>query len=88
MKNRKLIGILIYAAVLMLVFSWILGLFDLGGNSLTYSQVVSLFQQEQVSSFVVEGDHIQLKLYEEYEGKTTYTVELSDPDGFRQDFSF
>ncbi len=85
MKKRKIISIAVYAVILILMFSWMLGLFGVGNDDLTYSQIVSLFQQEQVSSFVVEGNYIQLKLHSEYNGKTTLTAVLSDPDGFRQE---
>ena len=85
MKNRKLIGIIIYAVVLILMFAWMLGLFGIGTDDLTYSQIISLFQQEQVSSFVVKGNQIQLKLHSEYDGKTILNGVLSDPDGFRQE---
>ena len=62
MKNRRFIPILIYAAVLVLVFSWISGLFSQKGAVLTYSQVVDLFRAEQVKSFVVEDQTITLYL--------------------------
>ncbi len=85
MKKRKLVSIIIYAVVLLLMFSWMLGLFGSGTDELTYSEIVTLFQQEQVSSFVVEGNYIQLKLNKEYMGKDTYTAVMSDPELFRQE---
>ena len=44
MKNRRIVTIVLYVAVLALAFSWMLGVFGGGNNGLTYSQVVELFQ--------------------------------------------
>ena len=85
MKNRKIITTIIYVAILVLAFSWMLGLFGGRRDNVSYSQIVNLFQQQQVKSFVVEGDVIQLKLHTPYNGKDTLTVGLADPEGFRQE---
>ncbi len=85
MKNRKVITIIIYAAVLIAAFSLMLGLFSNSGEHLSYSQIVALFKEEQVSSFVVEEDRIYLVLNSAYNGKTAINAPLADPDGFRQD---
>ena len=61
MKKRKFPVMIIYMVVLVLVFSWMLGVFGNNSMGLTYSQVVNLFKQEQVRAFVVEGDTIHLK---------------------------
>ena len=84
MKNRRIITLIIYLAVLVLAFSWMLGLFGGKTNDVSYSQIVELFRQEQVKSFVVEGEQIQLKLHTPYNGKDTLQAELADPEGFRQ----
>ncbi len=85
MKRTRLFPILIYAAVLILAFSLMLGLFGSKDDGLTYSQVVALFREEQVRSFAVEDNTIYLVLRSEYNGKTTVTAVLADPEGFRQD---
>ena len=85
MKNRKLVTIIIYIAVLALAFSWMLSLFGGRKDDIPYSQVVALIRQQQVKSFVVEGEHIQLKLHTPYNGKDTVTAVLADPEGFRED---
>ncbi len=85
MKNRRTISIVLYLIFLGLIFGWASGLFNQPGNDIPYSKVVSLFEQEQVKSFLVYGDQIQMELYNPYDGKTTVTTGLSDPDTFRED---
>ena len=85
MKNRKIITVILYVAVLALLFSWMLGLFDAGKKTLEYSQVVKFFQQEQVRSFTVEGEYIKMKLYEPYDGSTQVGTTLAQPELFRQE---
>ena len=85
MKKRKIFSVLIYIVILFLGFSWMLGLFGGGTDNLTYSQIVALFKQERVRSFVVEDNIIYLELHSEYNGKTTFKAPLADPEGFRQD---
>ena len=85
MKKNKIITIIIYIAVLVLAFSWMLGLFNGSGEDLSYSQVVSMFKKEQVRSFVVEENKIYLILHTEHNGKTALTAPMADPEGFRDD---
>ena len=82
-KQRRSITPLIYLAVLVLVFSWALNEFGQKSNAVPYSNLVKLFQQEQVSQFLVEGNSITLILRSPYNGKTTITSGLADPAGFR-----
>ena len=85
MKKTKILPILIYVAIMVLLFAWVLGLFDSGSGEIPYSDIVALFQKEQVRSFTVEGETIELKLYTEYNGKTTVISVLADPEVFRQE---
>ncbi len=85
MKKRRLITTILYIAILVLLFSWMLGLFGSRTDNVPYSQVVSLIQTGKVKNFTVEGDIIHLQLHEAYEGKTSLSVKLADPEGFRQD---
>ena len=85
MKFRKVVVIIFYLAVLALIFSWVLGLFTDTGSGLTDSQVIELFNKEQVKSFVVQEQQIYLELNEPFEGKTSVSAALADPDGFRQE---
>ena len=85
MKKRSFFSILIYVAILAIAFSWIVGLFDLGGNDLPYSQVVELFRQEKVKEFIVQDQHIYLTLHEPLDGETEWVTTLSDPESFRSE---
>ena len=85
MKNRKTIVIIIYIALLALIFSWVFGLFDGLGSSAPYSDVVALFHNRQVKSFVVSEQEITMNLYAPYNGSTTLTTALADVDSFRQE---
>ncbi|MBQ8834425.1 MAG: ATP-dependent zinc metalloprotease FtsH [Oscillospiraceae bacterium] len=67
--------------------SWAMGIFDNTNDDLPYSQVVELFRQEQVKSFTVQDDTINLRLYNPYNGKTSLTVSLADPASFRQEMN-
>ena len=83
MKNRRIIPIIIYAVVLVLVFSWTMGLFSQKGTTLRYSQVVELFRDEQVKSFVVKDQTITMELRSPINGQSTVTTTLADPQSFR-----
>ncbi|MBQ3252774.1 MAG: ATP-dependent zinc metalloprotease FtsH [Oscillospiraceae bacterium] len=87
MNKRKTIAPIIYIVILALVFSWALGLFGDGTDGLTYSEVVSLFRQEQVESFTVEGTKIQMHLRSAYKGKTKIVAQLGDAEQFRREMS-
>ena len=82
MKNRKTPILIIYVVILLVVFSWMLGIFGDSGKGLTYSQVVALFDQEKVRSFTVEGDTIYLELHGS-EDMVAGTV--ADADSFRRE---
>jgi len=87
LKNRRLLPIIIYVAVLALIFSWSFDLFGGDNSGLTYSQVTQLFHQEAVRSFKVEDQTITLLLREPLEGKTTVYASLADPESFRLEMS-
>ena len=87
MKLRKILPIVIYVAVLLLLFFWIMNIFGFGKDKLTYSQIVDRFRNEQVESFYVEENTIYLKLYSEYNGKKEITASLADVESFRSEMS-
>ena len=85
MKKRKPFIIIVYVLILVLAFSWMMGLFDTRADKIPYSEVVALFRNEQVTDFVVEGDYIQLYLREPYNGKDVVVTTLADPELFRSE---
>ena len=85
MKKKSFIPFLIYILVLVALFSWLTGLFSSGGDDLTYSQILSLFRNEQVKSFVVEEQTIYLNLHEPWYGKTSLQCDLADSEALRSD---
>ena len=85
MKNRRIFSLLLYVAALILLFSWALGVFGDGTDGLTYSQVVSLFEGEQVRSFVVEDNIIQMHLHTPIDGKSVFTATIADSESFRRE---
>ena len=85
MNNRRMIPLVVYVAALVLVFSWVSSLAVPKTNAIPYSEVVELFQQEQVKSFTVKGNTITLELRTHYNGKTQIQTELAQPESFRQE---
>ena len=82
-KQGRSIAPFIYLLVLLAVFSWALNVLGPKTNTIPYSQLVELFQNEQVSQFLVEGNSITLVLRTPMNGKNTITSGLADPEGFR-----
>ncbi len=85
MKKTKVITLAVYVVALVLLFSWMLGLFGGNGNDYPYSKVVQLFKDEQVKSFVVEENEIVLQLHQPTDGKLKIIAQLADPQGFQRD---
>ena len=83
MKKQSFVGVIVYLAILAVLCSWLLGLFRGGSGDLTYSQVVELFQNEQVKSFTVQDSTIYLELHSSYNGKTELMANLADSESFR-----
>ena len=83
MKKQSLFGVIVYLAILAALCGWLLNLFSGGRGDLTYSQVVELFQNEQVKSFTVQEDTIYLELHGSYNGKTELMANLADSESFR-----
>ena len=84
MKKQKPFALLLYLALLALIFSWVLGLFGNGGG-LSDSQMMDLFQKGEVKSFVVEKGTITMKLHNPYKGEDKVTAKLADVDAFREE---
>ena len=87
MRKRSIFGIVIYLLILGIGLSWLLELFDLGSNDLTYSQVVELFRKEQVKSFTVDNEKIYMTLHTPLNGDTSVVAVMSDVESFRQELA-
>ena len=85
MNYRKFIPTILYLVVLFLILSWASGLMSGSSSSMPYSQVIELFQQEQVKSFVVNDNTITLELREPVNGRTQIKTNLAQPELFRSD---
>ena len=85
MKNRRFIPMIVYLVLLIAVFSWASGLFTQSQDQVPYSEVLKLFQNQQVRSFEVEDNVITMNLYTPYGGQTTVTAILADTDRFRSE---
>ena len=87
MKNRKSSPFLIYIIAMFLIMSWVSSLFGDGTDGLSYSEVVDLFQSEQVKSFEVQDDIIALELHSPYNGKTSLSASLGDMEQFHAEMN-
>ena len=85
MKNRKTVALILYIVVLVLLFSWISGMFSRNTNPMPYSKVVELFENGQVRQFVVQDHTLSMVLTEPYNNKTTVTTKIADPKGFQEE---
>ncbi len=82
MKNRRMLPMLVYLLALVLLMSWASGGFGMRTTKLSHTQLIDLFEAEQVKSFVIQGSKIELTLHGTYEGKEKILCELGDPDYF------
>ena len=87
MKQRRTIPIFLYVFALILLVSWAVSVFGGGTDDLSYSQIVSLFEQEQVKSFVVSENTIYLELYQPVNDETELRESLADPESFRREMT-
>ena len=84
-KNRRIIPLILYLVLLVAVFTWASDLFSENLNQIPYSQVVSLFRNEQVRAFEVEDNVITLELYTPIDGQNVIATNLADPASFRSE---
>ena len=82
MKNRRFFPMLVYLVVLVLLMSWISGGLGLNRTKLSYTEIVELFEEEQVKSFTIQGTDMELKLHGTYKGEKEILCTLGDPDYF------
>ena len=85
MKKRKPIPVLVYVVILATIFYLAAGMLGRMNQGPEYSEVVMLFEEEQVKRFSVEEDTITLWLYHPYKGETELTANIADSDAFRRE---
>ncbi|MCD8088350.1 MAG: ATP-dependent zinc metalloprotease FtsH [Oscillospiraceae bacterium] len=85
-NNRRIRDIGFYALILVVLLATVYSLTSTSTTvTVTYSEVIDLFEDQQVESFVVSGDDLYLYLREPYEGVTEIVKTLRDVDQFNED---
>ncbi|MCI6729820.1 MAG: ATP-dependent zinc metalloprotease FtsH [Candidatus Faecousia sp.] len=86
MRRNKTAGIIIYAALLLVAISllswWVK---SMNAQGLSYSKVVTLFEEEKVRAFSVKDNTLHLYLWEPLDGSTEQVSYLYSTDAFRED---
>ena len=85
MNDRNIITVILYLVILALVFFWMTRLFSNDITNMPYSQVVELFQSEQVRAFSAQEGRLTMQLRTADNGGTTLTVPLADVEEFRRE---
>ena len=70
MKKRKNFPVVIYLLVLLLLMYGVMRAVTLSSQAVGYSDIVELFEKEQVRSFVLRGDVIRIQLHTPLNGET------------------
>ena len=60
MKNTKITSVILYILILSMAISLLWSVFGPGDEGLTYSQIVTLFKDEQVRKFTVQDQSIYM----------------------------
>ena len=85
-SNKRTREVGIYVLLLIVVLAVVFSLTnDSATESLTYSEIIELFENRQVESFLVSGDELYLTLRQQYNGETEYYKQLADVDRFFDD---
>ena len=87
MKKRKNFPVIIYLLLLFVLMYGVMQMVTLSSQALTYSDIVELFEAEQVKSFTVRGNDIRLELHEPLEGETELQASLANPESFRAEMN-
>ncbi len=85
MKKRSIFPIIMYAIILVVIFSLITGWIGGLNQGVSYSEVVRLFKEENVRSFTVSGDTIELELYKPYDGSRNLSADVGSGENFRRE---
>ena len=74
-----------FTLLLGILLSGVLNIFGVFDDGVPYSEVVSLFRNEQVKSFKVQDQTIYMELYNPYQGKLKISATLAGVESFRQE---
>ena len=85
MKKRSILTTVIYVALLALLFSWILGVFDEKRETVSYSEAVELVKSGAVESFTISDQELSLNLKEGEAKKKALRATITDGDKFLAD---
>ncbi len=85
MKKRKITTVILYIAILSLIFAWLINAFGIGNADVTYSQVVAQLESGNVKSFYVYDGEIHLILHTPLNGESEISAEMADADAFRRE---
>ncbi len=84
MRNRRFIPMLVYLLVLFLIMAWAGNGLGLNRTNLSHTQLIQLFEAEQVKSFTIQGNLIELQLHGTYDGEDELLCTLGDPELFKE----
>ncbi len=85
MKKRTSFSPIFYIGILGMIFFLVLSVLGSINKGPGYSQVVKLFEDEQVKSFHVQDDTIYLVLHSPYNGESELEASLGSSDAFRRE---
>ena len=85
MKKRKNIPVIVYLLALFLLMFGLMQAITLSSRALGYSEIVELFENEQVKSFVLRDKTIRLELHQPLDGETDLQAQLANPELFREE---
>ena len=87
MKQRKNIPVFVYLLLLLVLLYGVMQAITLSSQAVSYSDIVDLFEAEQVKSFIVRGNVIQLKLHTPLNGETELQADMANPESFRAEMT-
>ena len=86
MKYSRTLHSLIYLLIMLFVF-YAISNYGVNQEDLAYSEILELFEQEQVRSFTVQDNVIELELHKLYNGEYTIRCHMADAAAFRAEIA-
>jgi len=87
LKKSRALPLIVYVVLLALLFCWIFGVFDSQDEQIAYSAVLEQFRLENVKSFIVQDQVIEMKLHNSLNGQTVISAVIADVDAFRTEMA-